>query len=61
MRTAVEASLVEKPKRVDDAGWERMMSLVGTGHSGLGDLSVNHDEYYAKDLEDEIREGHRAL
>ena len=31
-----------------DARWERAMTVVGTGHSGLTDVAANHDKYLAE-------------
>ena len=31
--------------------WERALSAMGRFHSGLGDLSTNHDSYFAESVE----------
>ena len=31
--------------------WQRALALLGTAHSGLGDLAENHDYYLAEDFD----------
>lgn len=40
----------------DDMRWERALAAAGSGDSGLGDVSENHDEYFAQAIEEHMRE-----
>ena len=55
VREAVDRLIRAEPAARDEA-WDRILSLSGKFRSGLHDLSVEHDRYYADDLWEEIQE-----
>lgn len=38
-----------------DEQWERALAVVGMGHSGHTDISVEHDRYFADGIYEEMR------
>ena len=51
IRQAVEAML-ETEERRRKKGWEKFLALSGIGSSGTGDVSINHDEEFARAIMD---------
>lgn len=56
VREAVDKGLGVGTSGPTDEQWERALAVVGKFPSGLTDLSVEHDRYYADDLYEEIQE-----
>jgi len=49
VREAVDAWLARRPAEPDrEALWDRAMSAIGIGHSGGGNIAVEHDRYLAE-------------
>lgn len=50
IRVSVDSLLDSRLEIDEESKRQRAMSVVGKYHSGLGDLSTNHDEYLAEDF-----------
>jgi hypothetical protein len=50
IRESVEALLAGRGVRDPDEVTQRAIAVVGSFHSGLGDLAAEHDRYLAEDL-----------
>lgn len=50
IRVSVDGLLDSRLEIDEESKRQRAMSVVGKYHSGLGDLSTNHDEYLAEDF-----------
>jgi Arc/MetJ-type ribon-helix-helix transcriptional regulator len=50
IRESVQALLAERGLRDPGEVRERALAVVGSFHSGLGDLAAEHDRYLAEDL-----------
>lgn len=61
VRDALDKGLGAGTSGPTDEQWERALAAVGKFPSGLTDLSLEHDRYYADDLYDDIREKARLL
>ncbi len=48
IRDAVDRTYGTAATDTLDARWERAMTVVGIGHSGLTDVAENHDKYLAE-------------
>jgi hypothetical protein len=49
LREGVWRVIGSEPQPDDDEQRARALSIVGRFHSGLGDLSTEHDRYFAED------------
>lgn len=49
VRRLVDAGMDAGTKRASGSGAEALMTIAGTGSSGLGDLGERHDDYLDED------------
>lgn len=56
IRDALDKGLGAGTSGPTDEQWERALAVAGKFRSGLPDLSVEHDRYFADDLYEDIRE-----